>query len=184
VLTLFRVMNGALLKHSRELLSYLREDVNAYIFIGAPRIPLYHVSTILRNFYIVTSKCDDIYVTKTARTLGILLDAKAVNLGNYLIAGVGGVDPWHSILRLRELLRNHQGKRVLLFSYFPAHGLCDSIPELSVRSGLPELRNLIDDFKPYVFVSLSGIDCVTRRNETEIHSISKNTSFLDLKFIP
>lgn len=59
MLTLFRVMNGALLKHSRELLSYLREDVNAYIFIGAPRIPLYHVSTILRNFYIVTSKCDE-----------------------------------------------------------------------------------------------------------------------------
>ncbi len=176
-------MNGALFKHSRELRSYSCGDFKAYIFIGAPRIPLHHVSAFLRNFHVVTSKCDDIYVTKTARSLGILLDANVVDLGNYLIAGVGGVDPWHSILRLRELLRNQQGKRILLFSYFPAHGLCDSIPELGVRSGLPELRNLIDEVKPYVFISLSSLDCIVHHNETEIHSISKNTLFLDLRFI-
>ena len=138
------------------------------------------MSTLLRNFFIVTSKYDDIYVTKTARNSGVLLDACVINLGNYLVAGVGGIDPWNAIKKLRESLSNQLRKRILIFSYFPAYGLCDFIPELRIKSGLIELRDFLDYVKPYMFVSLSNVSCYTHYGETHIHSIGRDTLFLDL----
>ncbi|MEO3993362.1 MAG: hypothetical protein QN229_03510 [Desulfurococcaceae archaeon TW002] len=176
---LIRILNGAQLKLLKELHPYVSKDVSTYVFIGAPRIPLYHISTILKNFFIVTSKHDDIYVTKTARNLGVLLDANLINLGDYLIAGVGGIDPWHAISRLRELLSN-QERKILLFSYFPAYNICDFMPELRTRLGLLELKDFLDYIKPSVFVCLSNVECYTRYGETRIYSLSKDTLFLDL----
>lgn len=177
---LIRMLNGAQLKLLKELYSYVSRDVSTYVFVGAPRIPLYHISTILKNFFIVTSKHDDIYVTKTARSLGVLLDAHLIDLGEYLIAGVGGIDPWHAISRLRELLSN-QKRKVLLFSYFPAYGICDFVPELRIRLGLLELKDFIDYVRPSVFACLSSVECYTRYGETRIYSLSKDALFLDLR---
>ncbi|MEM1664402.1 MAG: hypothetical protein QW417_02855 [Zestosphaera sp.] len=178
---LLRILNGARLKLSRELYSHVDSNVSAYVFVGAPRIPLYYVSSVLKNFFIVTSKHDDIYVTKTARNLGALLDARLTDLGDYLIAGVGGIDPWHAISRLRVLLSNQLRKRILLFSYFPAYGLCDFVPEFGVRSGLPELKDFLDYVKPYAFVSLSNSECYTSYGGIRVYSLGRDTLFLDLK---
>ncbi|MGC8974692.1 MAG: hypothetical protein ACP5KB_00670 [Thermoprotei archaeon] len=178
---LLRVLNGALLKSSKELYSYVDKNIDAYVFIGAPKLPLYRVSTTLKNFFIVTSKYDDVYVTKTARNTGVLLDARVISLSNYLIAGVGGIDPWYAIMRLRELLGNQTRSKILLFSYFPAYGVCDYLPELSVKSGLAELRNFLDHIKPYVFISLGSVECGTRYGETNVYTLSRETPFLDLK---
>lgn len=178
---LLRVLNGARLRLSRDLYSCVGRDVSAYVFIGAPKISLYRVSAILKDFFIVTSKHDDIYVTKTARSLGALLDARLADLGDYLIAGVGGIDPWYAISRLRVLLGGQSSKRILLFSYFPAYSLCDLMPELGVRSGLLELKDFLEYLKPYVLVSSGDADCHTYYGETRIYSVGRDTSFLDLR---
>lgn len=178
---LLRVLNGAQLKLSRDLYSRVDRDVNAYVFIGAPKIPLYRVSAIIKNFFIVSGKHDDIYVTKTARNLDALLDARLAYLGDYLIAGVGGIEPWHAISRLRVLLGTQSSKIILLFSYFPAYDLCDFVSGLGVRSGLPELRDLLDHIKPYVLVSLGDADCHKRYGEIQVYSVGRDTPFLDLR---
>lgn len=178
---MLRVLNGRMVKTRRELSVLMSEGVEAYIFLGGPRLPLRHINEILRSsFYIVTGKYDDIYVTKVARDLGRLLDAQVLDLGGYRMVGIGGIDPHYCISKVLKLLSNIDTREVLVFSYLPAMNWCDLIPVLNVRTGLPELSDLIKRVKPRLFVSLGSESCCRLSEDIKVITMNASAVYLDI----
>lgn len=173
------------MKLKKDLAALTRVNTDLYVFLGGPRIPFRDVEEIIEKpFYVVTGKYDDIYVTKTARVTGKLLDAQVITLEQYSLVGINGADPHYCISRVRELLRDAGLSNVLVFSYMPALGYCDTVAKLNVRVGLPELAEFINDVKPRLFVSLGNEDCTKFCEGLQSVVISANTRYLDLNLSP
>ena len=155
--------------------------MEAYVFLGGPRLPLGHVNAVLGSpFYVVTGKYDDIYVTKAARDLGRLLDARVLDLGRYHMVGIGGIDPHYCVSKALKLLSDIDTREVLVFSYLPAMNWCDLVPRLNVRAGLPELSDFIERVKPRLFVSLGSESCCKLSGGIKVITMSASDTYLDI----
>lgn len=169
------------MKLKKNLIMLTRVRADLYVFLGGPRIPFSDIEAILsKPFYVVTGKYDDVYVIKTARAAGKLLDANVIAVGQYSLAGIGGIDPHYCISRVRGLLHSTSPSNVLVFSYMPALGYCDTVAKLNVRTGLPELKEFVDSVKPRLFVSLGNDDCSKFCEGLQLVVVSQNTEYLDL----
>ncbi|MCD6428828.1 MAG: hypothetical protein J7L12_04355 [Desulfurococcales archaeon] len=104
------------------------------------------------KYFILSGDKDDIYVTKTSRKLGNLLDGNITYLDNIAIAGVSGLDYYQSITKITKYL-SERGSKVrvnILVTHHPPRGCLDRIEALNVRGGLGSVRDLIIKLKPDV----------------------------------
>ncbi|MCD6340471.1 MAG: hypothetical protein J7L51_00780 [Desulfurococcales archaeon] len=102
------------------------------------------------KYYILSGDKDDIYITKTSRKLGNLLDGSIVYLGNIAIAGISGLDCYQSIIKLSKAL-SQSGNKVrinILVTHHPPKGCLDRIEALNIRAGLSSVRDLINKLRP------------------------------------
>ncbi len=91
------------------------------------------------KYVIVPGECDDIYLTKHARTLGVLYDGKVMNIDGLKIGFVGALGAHQSIRRLAG--RCSDGLD-LLITHMPPKGCLDIILG-KYHGGLIELLDLI-----------------------------------------
>jgi len=168
-------------KELLELAQKLRKPgITATIVIGNLRLDPEEYVRVLPNPYFLSGAEDDIRVTKQARKLNALLDGNVVEIGNVVVAGVGGVDPHQNMERVLRLLRTRSlGKRVdVTLSYHPPRGCGDFIKDLRLRKGLDELRDFIKAVNPMLHVCGGEYVDTCSVNGTAIYALGKGASYL------
>jgi hypothetical protein len=100
------------------------------------------------SVYTVTGRMDDTYIVRLLGGNTVVLDGVLHYVGNGVyFAGVGGREPLMNITRLAGSRRLQKGEAVVVASYHPPHGFCDT-GGLGAPMGLYEARRL--------WVSLAG----------------------------
>lgn len=92
---------------------------------------------------VTPGECDDIYITKRARELGILFDGSTVDSDSWIIGFVGGLSVHQSIRKLYERATNSVD---LLVTHFPPKGCLDLVLG-KYHGGLNELNSIIAKYK-------------------------------------
>ncbi|MEM0453626.1 MAG: metallophosphoesterase family protein [Sulfolobales archaeon] len=92
---------------------------------------------------IIPGECDDIYITKQARELGILFDGTTLNVGNYRIGFIGGLSAHQSIRKFYERVKENVD---ILVTHFPPKGCLDLVMS-KFHGGLHELNSIIAKYK-------------------------------------
>ncbi|PUA32440.1 MAG: hypothetical protein B7O98_07240 [Zestosphaera tikiterensis] len=160
---LVRVVLGRRVKSRKDLMKLTEDDTNydLTLLLSGPKIPLPELIKAFKEpVYLVTSKFDDIYISKLSRSLGILLDGTFVDLGNVSLGGIGGIETYQNIARLIQLHTTLGKSKAIITSYFPPKGFGDRLRSLNVRVGLPEITQVIYEVKPSYFISLGLEDYV------------------------
>ncbi len=156
----------------------LETGAEATILLGFPNIPLIEPpakETI--KIMAVTSILNDIQVTKKGREHSLLLDGEVKKVKEITLAGVGGIDPHQNI----EALIKSKEKPEVIVSYFPTKGCGDYIPQLNVRKGLEELKELINQVNPATLITGGTSNDQCRIHETLILTVTKK-SYLIIDF--
>lgn len=91
---------------------------------------------------VVTGECDDIYLTKCARKLGILLDGDIMEACGLKIGFIGGLSVHQSI---RRLMRRCGGHLDILVTHFPPKGCLDLILD-RYHAGLVEVLSIVQRY--------------------------------------
>ncbi len=177
---LVRVVLGRWIKSRKDLMK-LSEDSMEYdltLFLGGPKIPM---PELIKKFkeptYLVTSKYDDIYVSKLSRSLGILLDGTFIDLNNVSLGGIGGIETFQNIMRLLQLYRTLRTSKTVLVSYFPPKGFGDYLKNQNVRIGLLEIVHAVREIKPAYLISLGIEDYIGTINESTVVVLSEVKTF-------
>ncbi len=128
----------------RKLITVFK-DVNADLMIlgGDLNVDLQLLAELRDKVMVVPGECDDIYVTKRARELGILFDGVVASVNECRIGFLGGLSAHQSIRRLYD---GNQGPLDFLVTHFPPKGCLDLILGKH-HGGLKELNALITKYQ-------------------------------------
>ncbi|MEM4518702.1 MAG: metallophosphoesterase [Sulfolobales archaeon] len=127
-LNLYKVIN--VFRALRADLMILGGDINA---------GLQGLAEIRDKVVLLPGECDDVYVTKHARELGILFDGTAISISGCRVGFVGGLSVHQSI---RKLYEGVQGTIDILVTHFPPKGCLDLVMG-KYHGGLRELNDVI-----------------------------------------
>ncbi len=107
------------------------------------------------SYYFLSGDKDDIYITKTSRKLGNLLDGNIIYLSNITFAGVSGLDYYQSIVKLLKTVSQVRGKVKInvLVTHHPPKGCLDYIETLGIRVGLASVKELIVRLEPSIVLT-------------------------------
>ncbi|RLG81092.1 MAG: hypothetical protein DRO09_02325 [Thermoprotei archaeon] len=94
------------------------------------------------HLLVVSGDMDDVYLTKSARSVNVLLDGRVVNINGFNVAGIGGLEPSQNIRRVVNLVERLKAHVDILVTHFPPRGCLDSVNELGVRRGLLEVSDV------------------------------------------
>ncbi|MCI4396426.1 MAG: hypothetical protein GU347_02600 [Desulfurococcales archaeon] len=99
----------------------------------------------------VPGNMDDVGVSKAFSREGLNIDANVIEIGGYVIAGIGGMSFYSSFTRVKELLPFYKGnKKILILSHHPPLSSKTDLALGKIHAGLPELRELDEEFKVYL----------------------------------
>ncbi len=150
----------------------LNAGTEAAILLGFPNIPLIKPPAAeTMKTLVVTSMLNDIQVTKKGRKHSILLDGEVKEINEVTVGGVGGIDPHQNI---DAVIKNREKPEVIV-SYFPAKGCGDYIPQLNVRKGLGELKELINHVKPATLITGGTTNEECRMHETLVLTVTRRS---------
>ncbi len=127
--------------------------------IECPELVLEPIMEALRSqtkrVFAVTGNMDDIYVARYLREKQLSVEGNIVIYNNYIIGGISGIEPYASLKKLSETLKEtyqRQARNLIILSHFPPFDTKVDIAWGNVHAGLPELRGLITLYAPKLFL--------------------------------
>lgn len=123
----------------RKLISILSKGGVDALILGGDYCADLNLITSLGKTFIISGECDDTYLTKHTRKLGIIIDGNVITLGGVKIGGVGGLSPHQS---LRSLISRGITSLDILVTHLPPKGCLDIVLG-RYHSGLSEVRDYV-----------------------------------------
>lgn len=109
--------------------------------------------------YAIPGNCDPPAITEFIEKGGTSLHGRKIELGGYVLIGVGGSNPTifetpneMSEEEICDIVSPLMEEEVILVSHAPPYGILD-VPPSGSHTGSTCLRDLIDEFKPRVVLS-------------------------------
>ncbi|MEM0021305.1 MAG: metallophosphoesterase family protein [Fervidicoccaceae archaeon] len=104
------------------------------------------LKAISSSIVFVPGNMDDISIAKEFSRENFNIDSKVIELDNYVIAGIGGLSFYSSYTRVKEMLPLYRGRDIIILSHHPPLSTSTDLAMGSVHAGLPELRELDEEF--------------------------------------
>ncbi len=128
--------------------------------IECPELVLEPIMEALRSetkrVFAVTGNMDDVYVARYLREKQLSVEGSIVVYNNnYIIGGISGIEPYASLKKLSEILKEtyqRQASDLIILSHFPPFDTKVDITWGNVHAGLPELRDFITLYAPKLFL--------------------------------
>ncbi len=105
--------------------------------------------------YAVTGNMDDTHIARLLSDYGWLLDGRVAVHGDYVFAGIGGLQPLQNIEAVKRLLEQHGlvggGRVLIVLAHHPVHGKLDTT-FMGTHAGLYETRRLVEELHPRLYM--------------------------------
>ncbi len=100
--------------------------------------------------YGVTGNMDDHYLYRYMVEKGVAIDGRTIEIGDLVIAGIGGLSFSNNLEKVSNELEKYKGKQIVIVSHYPPKGFNDRTYS-GVHAGLPQLRELMEKYRPILF---------------------------------
>ncbi len=139
---------------SRIAFEIARKEVDLVLIAGDIECqhPLEEILETGVRVYAVTGNMDDTYIYRLLKQYGIGVDGCVIEYSGYTIAGIGGIGFRTNLEKITKVLdKGVEQDKLIILSHYPAHGFNDKTYS-GVHAGLYELRELIENYKPLLFL--------------------------------
>lgn len=100
------------------------------------------------RIYAVPGNMDDVYVKDYLSSRGINVDGRLIDLDGFVLAGIGGIDPYGSLRKVVSELGGRPRSKLIVLSHHPPFGTKVDRAFRSVHAGLRELRRFVEEYEP------------------------------------
>jgi len=98
----------------------------------------------------VPGNMDDVAISKEFSRQGFNIDSKALEIGDHVFFGIGGLSFYTSYVKVKELIPTYKGRKAVLLTHHPPLSEKTDLALGSIHAGLVELRELDEEFKIHI----------------------------------